>query len=411
MKRTVGLVLLTILPLMAGTSTKTITISDNNFYDRQDYETHDVGNCEFTVTRYGALGFMDSGMSGGVGFIYPAGGSNHLFYGSFCVGTDKDYVIDRYYNTAGDDTMWVTTPGGEIQWFEPGPGFMDEYSVAHYSDSGHVAAKGLVCDQYSWAYDEPGYDDFIIMQFNLFNETPSPITDLYVAIFMDWDLGAASANTGATDSALNLAWMHDVTPYVGQVILDPPPDSAHLIANLALIDHDIYVYPFSGLPDSFQIQFMDGTIQKDTTDRPFDWSLCTSAGPFTLDADSGSAIVAFAFIGGEDLDQLKAHASQAFDSYWLGIEENTSNVISSIELYPVISYQQPYFLRYSLDKETSLHIKVFDVAGRTVHSQEWSNVNGTGEVSFRLNHLSQGIYFVRIEHGEYSTAKKIILLE
>lgn len=380
-----------------------------------DYATHDCGNCKFSVTRYGALGFMGSAQSGGMGFKYPATGTNHLFYGSFCAGTDESYVVDRYYGSmSADDEDWVTThiPHGEVLWYEPGPHGEDEYSTAHYSDSGHAMPRGLICDQYSWAWSDEDADDFVTMQFVFHNQGGIPITNLYAAIFIDWDIGNAGQNTGSTDPQRNLAWMHQSSPYLGQLILDPSPDSTHLIANLALIDHSLYVYPFGGLPDSIQIQFMDGTIACDTTDRPYDWSLCTSAGPFTL--NPGDSIpVTFALVGGASLADLKAHADSAFLRYWgyvPGVEEHVSGLPSGIRLYSAISYQRPFVLHYALNQETSLHIKVYNVVGRLVHTQKWPKVSGHGEVSFMLNHLSQGVYFVRVEAGEYNMTQKIILL-
>ncbi|MEO0228282.1 MAG: C25 family cysteine peptidase, partial [candidate division WOR-3 bacterium] len=193
-----------------------------------DYVTHDCGNCQFTVTRYGALGFMSSGQTGGVGFKYPGTGSNHLFYGGFAVGNSSSYVVDRYYESAsGDDQDWNTTasPDGKCRMLEPGPWGFDEYATARYDDSGHPSAKGLLCEQYSWAWDDATANDFVTMKFVLRNQGSTTISNLYAAVFMDWDISSSyTSNNGNSEAARNLTYMYYNTsyPYVGVEILDPP---------------------------------------------------------------------------------------------------------------------------------------------------------------------------------------------
>ncbi|HEC77741.1 MAG TPA: hypothetical protein ENI34_01190, partial [candidate division WOR-3 bacterium] len=209
----------------------------------QDYATHDCGNVKLTVTRYGAIGFMSSAGTQGSGFWYPITGSNHLYYASFAAGTDANYVVDRYYEVnQQDDTDWETTtnPEGKVRMYEPGPNNFDEYATARYDDSGHPTSKGLVCTQESWCWDDATANDFVIMKFSMINEGSSTLSDLYAAIFVDWDIGNYSNNQGSSEAARNLTWMYETTPYVGVAILDPPRSTP--AANLALIDHDLYVY-------------------------------------------------------------------------------------------------------------------------------------------------------------------------
>jgi len=341
-----------------------------------DWVTHDCGNVKFTVTRYGALGFMESSQAEGDGFCYPISGLNHLYYGGFAVGTDANYVVDRYYESGSDDTDWETTtaPDGMVRMYEPGPDNRDEYATACYDDSNHPSSKGLVCEQYSWAWDDSTANDFVIMKFVLRNEGLTTINNLYAAVFMDFDIGSSSSNQGSSEAVRNLTWVYESTPYCGVEILDPPRDTA--AANLASIDHAQYVYPYSGLPDNIQIQFMDDSIQNSSSDRPYDWSTCNSAGPFTL-VPGSTVVVAFAILSGDNLGDLQANADTAYNRYWNwpGVEEQAGSVVNNIfGVSPVISRDGPFTVNHS----------------------------------FRL---SQGIYFIHIEAGNRTQTTKVVWLK
>jgi len=381
-----------------------------------DYVTHDCGNVKFTVTRYGALGYMASSGTVGEGFCYPISSSSQLYYGGFAAGNSASYVVDRYYESgSADDTDWETTasPDGMVRMYEPGPNNFDEYTTARYDDAGHPTPQDLVCDQYTWAWDDATANDFVIMKFVLINEGSSTLSDLYGAVFMDWDIGSSSSNYGSSEAARNLTWMYATTPYVGVATLDPPRDSTTSNANLALIDHATYVYPYGGLPDNIQIQFMDGTIQNASSNRPYDWSTCNSAGPFTLDPGA-ARVVAFAVIGGDNLSDLQANADTAYNRYWdwLGIEEVPASAqITGIRLYPVISRGRPYKIAYSFVQETPVQVKVYDALGRLVVHQDYGRLNGSGEFTFDLKSLAQGVYFVKIISDDHTSTRKVIWLK
>ncbi|HEC77686.1 MAG TPA: T9SS type A sorting domain-containing protein [candidate division WOR-3 bacterium] len=251
------------------------------------------------------------------------------------------------------------------------------------------------------------------MKFSMINEGSSTLSDLYAAIFVDWDIGNYSNNQGSSEAARNLTWMYETTPYVGVAILDPPRSTP--AANLALIDHDLYVYPNSGLPDSIQIKFMDGTIQNPSSNRAYDWSTCNSAGPFTL-APGGSAVAAFAIVGGDNLADLQANADTAYNRYWNwpGVQErpvDTKTDNFDVRIYPVVSKNTPYTLHYTLPGESRLQVKIYDAAGRLIIEKDYGRLKGMGKVSFDLKSCAQGVYFVKIYTTDNEKVLKVVVLK
>jgi hypothetical protein len=381
----------------------------------EDWVTHDVGNCRLTVTRYGTIGYMASDQFQGDGFFYPYSTGSHLFYGAFAVGNSANYCVDRYYEQGqSDDTDWETTATGMVVLSEPGPNGIDEHTTAQYDDSNHPSPQNLLCDQYGWAWDDATANDFVIMKFVLTNNSASTLSNIYGAVFMDWDIGTADQNQGGTNDSRNLTYLYYSTPYVGVATLDPPRDSATSDANLSVIDHDVYVYPYEGLPDSVQFKFMNGTYSAATTNRAYDWSTCNSAGPFTI-APGASRVVAFAILGGDNLSDLQVNADTAYQRYWNwpGVEEQGQEevIATGIHIYPVISRGQPYYVSYAFNKETPVNVSVYDISGRLVTCKNWGMINGTGELQVDLKSAPQGIYFVQVKAGTILNTAKIIKLK
>ncbi len=380
-----------------------------------DHATHDAGESRLTMTRYGTLGFMGSDQTQGLGFHYPSSSANHLYYGCFAAGTNMAYCVDRYYKQNQiDDQDWNTTaiPDGRIRMYEPGPRDLDEYCTARYDDSGHPFPRGLVCEQYSWAWGDEAAHDFVMIKYVLKNEGTASIESLYAALFADWDIGDYMSNQGAIDTTLNLACMWRSSTYVGVAILDPPRSIP--ARNISLIDHDTYIYPYGGLPDSCQMLFMDGTVHIPASNREYDWSTCNSTGPFTL-PPGGTGIAAFAVIGGHDLSDLRAHADTAYERYWTWtrVAEYAGQKPHSagVKITPSIARQQPFKLHYDLDKPQHLSITLFDITGRIVYLRDHGVVSGHGEISVRCPELAGGIYFIRVKSDFNENIEKVIWMK
>ncbi|MEO0227076.1 MAG: C25 family cysteine peptidase [candidate division WOR-3 bacterium] len=383
-----------------------------------DYVTHDCGNFRFTVTRYGALGFMSSEQVGGVGFKYPGTmGPNRLSYGSFAAGNSKTYCVDQYVETNNiDDQDWKTMsfPPGRCRMYEPGPWGFDEYATACYSDSGHPQKKGLICEQYSWVWNDSTANDFVIMRFILKNAGSTTLSDMYAALFVDWDIGTYSSNYGNSETSRNLTYMYynSSSPYMGVAVLDPPRSTP--ARNLVIIKNETYIAPYGGLPDSFQFKFMNRTIQNSSGTTPKDWSTCNSVGPFTL-APGGVYSVAFALSGGTDLADLQANVDTAYNRYWnwlVNVDETKKDIsiAQQFNIFPNVTNGK-LNLSYN-NYNGDITVSIYDVSGRRIAEDRWNDVNGSGILQFTLPKLASGIYFAKVEtnNQEKSKVYKLIVI-
>ena len=69
-------------------------------------------------------------------------------------------------------------------------------------------------------------------------------------------------------------------------------------------------------------------------------------------------------------------------------------------------------IKYSLPKNSYVSLKIYDVLGKevTVLVDEEKAV-GNYKVEFNANNLSSGVYFYRIQAGEFVDIKKLVLMK
>ncbi len=100
-----------------------------------------------------------------------------------------------------------------------------------------------------------------------------------------------------------------------------------------------------------------------------------------------------------------------------------SSYISSIEKHFTLptehtldqNYPNPFNpstkIKFSLPKQEIVTLEVFNTLGQKIETLLDQHMKaGRHEVEFNAQHLSSGIYFYRIEAGEFQDVKKKILL-
>uniref|UniRef100_A0A7C6EDW0 T9SS type A sorting domain-containing protein n=1 Tax=candidate division WOR-3 bacterium TaxID=2052148 RepID=A0A7C6EDW0_UNCW3 len=121
---------------------------------------------------------------------------------------------------------------------------------------------------------------------------------------------------------------------------------------------------------------------------------------------------------------------RAVISFWnpvtaphIGIEEKDFQMVASFPLVFNLSQCQPNpfsnktTIRYSIPKETEVNLHVFNTAGRVVRTLvSGKQKPGIYNVTWNLKGVSQsllpnGVYFYRLEAGEFKATKKMVKVE
>ena len=335
--------------------------------DRKLWADHDTGNCILSVTSFGSIGTIGPYQEGS-GFKYPRNVSNgSLYCGSFMVGTDSSYVVDRFYGhpSSGINNDWRIVD--TLHRVEPAERGAQEYRTT-YDDGNHPRAKGLTVQQWSASNKQAGYDDFVVFMFDLWNNGSSAINGLYAGIMADFDVYNVRTNALKSDTARRLTYMYDPAgsgePYVGIRLLAPTT-----FANLSGIRNSVYITPGSMMNEAVKDSFLRGAIHVRNSTSNANWSEVVSAGPFDIGAGSYQR-VAFAFVGGESDAEIKLNSdsAQSWYSHNSGVAAGSSSPSLKRKLLDV----EPSLARgrvnvsYSLGSSGAFALRVYDLTGKLV---------------------------------------------
>ena len=164
-----------------------------------------------------------------------------------------------------------------------------------------------------------------------------------------------------------------------------------------------------------------GWVMTDGSDRR--WT--QSFGPFNMNPnDTQSIIVAQVIARGSSnlnsITQLRSLSdyvqniyNQNFQSV-LAVNNVSTEIPKNFELQQ--NYPNPFnpttTIRYSLAKNSFASVKIFDALGKEVTTLVNEKQNaGTYEVDFDGDGLSSGIYFYKLETGDFTETKRMIMLK
>ncbi len=372
---------------------------------------HDTNNCRLTVTCLGAIGYLEPGGSGS-GFSYPKNGPSLLRHASFAFGTDTSYVVDRYYSrpvTAPPDTEFFLIDSVR-SLFPPQKG--DEHFRAWYSDRNHPRRKPVVTIQNSYAVGAPGYRDFVVITYDVQNNSGSQLSSFYTGVFADFTIDTLGKDICRTDSLRRFIYMTDSAgrgPFVGIKILEP--DSG---IHLSAIDPRIYYLPDSSFRDAQKWRFLSGQVSLNNPTRSDNWAVSASAGPFTL-APFSACRFAIAFVGGPNEAAALASADSAQSWYHrcIGMEERGSalqSVQTALKILPN-PFANLVRINYQVPVAQKVRMTALDVTGRTAALIYEGKINpGEGELVWQPKGLRPGVYFIRLEGPGLMKTERAVLI-
>ncbi|MBN2379204.1 S8 family serine peptidase [candidate division WOR-3 bacterium] len=390
---------------------------------RYEWTTHDVGDVKLTVGEQGAIGFYGNTPNDvGHGFRYPRNSSDSwLYHASFAAGNSANYVNDRFYgdnanNRNAKDWEVTTNPDGKV--IIGRYDFSDQDSWACFDDAGNWATgTGLTVYQYGYAWKNK---DYVILKYVLNNPSTQTLSNMYSGIIADFDMGYdAQVNKAGTVSELNLAYTKQSEtdyPHVGVMLLKGTK------ANISILANPEFIYDTAATDDSHiwnedtLFRFLSGQLSFASDPTETDWSVVVSAGPFDLSSE-GTDTVAFAFVAGDDLEDLKANAQDCKNKWESmgGLEETLARPDFGLNLSPELLFGKGT-IRFSIPKKSDVRLDVFDLAGRKVATLFEGNLTaGEHEIFWdgqdqQGNKVSKGVYFVTLTANRAKAVHKTVMV-
>lgn len=347
-------------------------------------------------------------------------GIEQLFQGSLLISYDNNTVATGDYWQQD----YATTADGWMQFREPGT-IADEEATVMYEDisTGHSNSLKIRQDTFMWEGDP-----LLLVKYTFENTHEYSVSDLYLGQLMAFEIASSSNAWNSYEDDLagweenngfGFAYMYDndpSAPYIGVAMFDRSGKNI----NNALTFTPGYRVDWGGVELEFSNKMRNGIIESEVS-MPADYDILISSGPFSIEAGQSISPFMLAFAVGENLDDLKNAMNQAYQrsTLVLSVEEISGEVPDKYRLFN--NYPNPFnpstTIHYSLPEENTVSITIYDMLGRKVHelisqkklvgnySVEWNGDDNNG------NLVGTGIYFYRIQAGDFVKTKKMLLMK
>ncbi len=407
-------------------------------YERLMFDVIDINTITTSFSSDGTIGYLDAlSAYGGVGFL-PGDYQNVLFEGGLMISAVGDYdflftpanvLVDQVRETTDINRDFLPVDNFR---FQPAPSVSDLDGHAVFKSTEHRLANDLRVNMETYAYDQPGLDQAVIVVYELMNTGLHTYRDLYLGLFNDWDIrDSGNNNTGfVTQDSLIYAYAPGGGPYVtsahlgavGSAFAIDSPSPMSLIAAQTREDSlsfGIYYRPDQANLDGFteeekRLSLTAGTER--TTISGTDVALVTSTGPFTVHPYA-SVRVGFAYAWGETVNELRQQVAAAreldFRISAPGEFYHTQELAERATIYQ--NFPNPFnsstIIEFHLGEPGPAEVTVYDILGRRVATLFDGVADARVQfVSFDAAELATGVYIAVLRaEGRSDTMKMTVV--
>ena len=391
--------------------------SDGSYSDFQwisaignpNYATQTGNNVSLTINSAGNLGFNDyPNNQQGTGFHY-SGGPNYMFEGALMLANSSMRVVD----VARDSTQ--TEEKKSFQNVQPFnisiPGNVSNIQgMTVFNDDIAANKLGVNVKFQSYSFIDPADKNYIILRYSITNTSGAAISNLYAGLYFDWDMIEGSGDNDLTsyDSTGNFGFVHH---------LGSNPDTTIGVGLLSANNYGFYAILNStfGYTDKEKWTALSSGFTN-TSAGPADIANVTSSGPYNI--PPGDTIdVAFAISADINLQNLRtafANARIKYNSIFPSPKDSIKPVPYIFELAQ--NYPNPFnpstTIKFSIPSESHVILKIYDMLGREVRTLlNEEKAPGNYSANFIAGNLPSGVYLYKLTAGNYTIAKKLVLLK
>ncbi|MBS4013385.1 MAG: S8 family peptidase [Bacteroidetes bacterium] len=377
-----------------------------------------------TVTSKGTIGYNYPNFNQGLGLKYSLYNRSLIKCAGLIIGNSTSKVVDNIYGA---------TEGTFNQFFKSitNAEFINDPENSHleirgsFNDDNAGAFKmNLKIDYTIKAWDEAPDNKYLILEYDIINNSGEQYSSLYTGFFADWIIQDNKSHRASFDIDNNLGYAYSTSGgyYTGISLLsDYAPKH--------------YAFDNQGYGGSLKISDGFTSFEKYTAlksnrnsaglfDTNNDISTLLGSGPFILNHND-TLKIAFALLVGDHLTDLKQSAISAKAKYTGNTDDDDDddddddNYVSetnSQNPYKIIINRNPFasnifsfdFLVYN---QITLGITITDIHGSLVYKSNPELLN-IGNYSFNVDasKWSQGTYLMQLYTGENVQTIKIIKL-
>lgn len=372
-----------------------------SFNINQDYVNVTVNNIKTTISKYGLIGYTDYLQSSGIGFSYQLQ-EDLLYEGGLMIGVETEgqtKVVDRVRNGSfADQDFWEVNT---IRRMVP-PGEEAFYASGSFSDSSAIRDEiGLLIRQDVTAYNDSAHENYVLLEYEIKNQSTSRLENLSVGVFADWDIIDANENHGKTAYGKRLGYVHftgDNQVTAGIQALTLFPFNSYMIDNVRGGEGGIDLYDSTGFdsPDKLITLNKERLQAGITDDEGNDVIQVMSMKGITLEPEA-STKVSFALHAGNSIEAVLKSADAAYERFHGSPPGADVEGIAEIgRLWPNPT-RDNLTLEITLRSRESFLVEVYNPQGiRVVERETPSLFAGYNQILVSLPRLGTGVYFLRI---------------
>lgn len=270
-----------------------------------------------SVSSNGRIGFMDEDSQYGLG-LSRDGMLQHLVASSFMLANSATRVSDATISPVVVPYTADFTSVGPAVAVTPEVSDFDAHGI--FNDNAAGANKlGITAHYKVWAWDDAGYDNFVILEYTLKNTSGAPLANLYSGIYSLWQMPNqqfySALYMANWDAAHKLGYSYNaqnpVGTYAGVKLLSYDPATWYAFNNNGASGS---INLFDGFTEAEKFTAISNGVSRPATVPAQSVSGLLGTGPLAIPAGD-SVKVAFALVLGQNLAALQAAADSAQVKY------------------------------------------------------------------------------------------------
>lgn len=370
-----------------------------------DYQNITVNQLYTTITSNGRIGYSKANAHDGLGVLYKD--FSLLYEASLMVGLSPTQVSNNARSGNGEsDNDFVKVKGvsrvqSKVASYE---------GISFFNDSNAKTPIGISVSQKQLAFGAAPNDKYVIVEYELTNNTASQLNRLFIGLFTDWDIDESSKNFLNYDEQNRLAYVNastPLTPFAGVKLLSTKAQPLFYPLSYQLGADLLYDGIFT---TKEKYETLSSGIKGTTlgSGDGVDVMCVIGNGPFNIAAGK-SVKIAFAIIVGDDLPDIQKSAELAEEKYKEMQVLAPSDVFKLSQNYPNPA-SKTTALNLALPEDGIIAINIYDYLGRQlkqVVNQSLKKGNYTYNID--LTGMRPGIYFCRaLFNGQQQVVKMLV---